>query len=723
MDELRQAFVQESGEQLEQMEDTLLLLEKNPADPEAINTLFRSAHTIKGAAGVIECDFIVRFTHTLENVLDVLRDGDIQVSPDLIALLLQCKDHLGALLSLVATDTPEPPQELEGQSERLAAQLKAYLPAQGGLPESVDAEPQVENLGGGEVGHDCWHISVRFGAEVMKHGMDPLAILRYLATLGEIAHITTLVDKIPPAVEMDPEACYLGFEIELRSGADKASIERVFDFVRDECLLKILPPYAKVAEYLLLIESLPEDTLRLGEILVKSGALTEEELAEGLAHQNLLARGPADAEAPPAKPPIGEILVDKQVVQKEIVEAAAAKQAQVSEKKALEARLIRVQADKLDQLINLVGELVIAGASAALLAQKSRDAALFEATSTITRLVDEIRDSALRLRMVQIGETFNRFHRVVRDVSKEMGKDIDLVITGAETELDKTVVEKISDPLMHLVRNAIDHGIEAKAARLEAGKPEKGTVRLNAFHESGSIVIQVGDDGGGLDKNRILAKAMEKGLVAEGTELAEEDIFKLIFEPGFSTAEQVTNISGRGVGMDVVRRNIESLRGSVHIDSAPGQGTTIAIRLPLTLAIIDGFLTGVGDAAFVVPLDLVEECIELTGDATSRDYLNLRGEVLPFLRLREQFGVPGQSHRRQSVVVVRYAGKRAGLVVDELMGEFQTVIKPLGPVFAQLRGIAGSTILGSGDVALILDVPNLIARTTSTAVERPALAS
>ncbi len=729
MDELKQAFVQESGEQLENMEDTLLLLEKNPADHEAINTLFRSAHTIKGAAGVIECDFIVRFTHVLENVLDVLRDGEIQVGPELIALLLQVKDHMGKLLAVVAADQAEPTQELDALSERLAAQLRHFLPVEAGLPEQIDeAETRVETLGGNDVGHDCWHISVRFGAEVMKHGMDPLAILRFLTTLGEIAHLTTLVDTLPPAAEMDPEACYLGFEIDLRSGADKTAIERVFDFVRDECLLKILPPYAKVSEYLQLIDSLPEDTLRLGEILVKCGALTADELAEGLAHQTLLGQAGVDPETElaPAQPPIGEILVDKRVVQQEIVEAAVAKQAQVSEKKSHEAKLIRVHADKLDQLINLVGELVIAGASAALLAQKSKDTAMFEATSSITRLVDEIRDGALRLRMVQIGETFNRFHRVVRDVSKEMGKDIDLVITGAETELDKTVVEKISDPLMHLVRNAIDHGIESRGARLEAGKPEKGTVRLNAFHESGSIVIEVGDDGGGLDKARILAKAVEKGLIAEGAELSDQDIYKLIFEAGFSTAEKITDISGRGVGMDVVRRNIEALRGSVHIDSAPGQGTTLAIRLPLTLAIIDGFLTGVGDAAYVVPLDMVEECIELTGEATGRDYLNLRGEVLPFVRLGEQFGVAGKTtatHRRQSIVVVSYAGQRAGLVVDELMGEFQTVIKPLGPVFAELKGIAGSTILGSGEVALILDVPNLIARTTASPVDRPILAA
>ena len=638
------------------------------------------------------------------------------MSGELSTVMLACCDHLGALLDVLAAGLPQPDAAVQARGDALLATLTAQFLG-GSLP--AEDERHIETSGGGVVTTDAWHLSVRFGPGVLKNGVDPLSLLHYLTSLGEITHLTTLADTLPAADAMDPECCYLGFEIGFQTRASKAQIEQVFDFVRDECTLHILPPHSKIDEYMQLIKESPEDPMRLGEILVYSGALTQAELDTGLAAQS---RAAVESDTLPPRP-IGAILVEQKVVHSELVEAAASRQTVISEKKTREARMIRVHADKLDQLIDLVGEMVIAGASTYLLAQRSGRSELIESTAVLRRLVENIRDSALQLRMVPIGETFNRFQRVVRDNARELGKTIDLVITGAETELDKSVVEKLGDPLMHLVRNAIDHGIEAKAARLEAGKPEKGTVRLNAFHESGSIVIQVGDDGGGLDKNRILAKAMEKGLVAEGTELAEEDIFKLIFEPGFSTAEQVTNISGRGVGMDVVRRNIESLRGSVHIDSAPGQGTTIAIRLPLTLAIIDGFLTGVGDAAFVVPLDLVEECIELTGDATSRDYLNLRGEVLPFLRLREQFGVPGQSRRRQSVVVVRYAGKRAGLVVDELMGEFQTVIKPLGPVFAQLRGIAGSTILGSGDVALILDVPNLIARTTSTAVERPALAS
>jgi two-component system chemotaxis sensor kinase CheA len=391
---------------------------------------------------------------------------------------------------------------------------------------------------------------------------------------------------------------------------------------------------------------------------------------------------------------------------------ALEKQRQIRDHKAQEAKFIRVSAEKLDELINLVGELVIAGAGASLLAQRSGDVALHESTSVVSGLVEEIRDGALKLRMVEIGETFNRFQRVVRDMSKELGKDIGLDISGADTELDKTVVEKIGDPLMHLVRNAMDHGIESAEARMAAGKPAKGSLRLNAYHDSGSIVIEVGDDGGGLKKERILSKAIERGIVSPGQSLSDNEIYNLIFEAGFSTAEQVTNLSGRGVGMDVVKRNIQALRGSVDIDSAEGRGTTVRIRLPLTLAIIDGFLVGVGKSAFVVPLDMVLECIELPEAdrraADTRNYVNLRGEVLPFVRLRDEFEVKTPAGKRENIVVVQYGGQKAGFVVDELLGEFQTVIKPLGTVFRHLRGISGSTILGTGEVALILDVPSLV---------------
>jgi two-component system, chemotaxis family, sensor kinase CheA len=320
----------------------------------------------------------------------------------------------------------------------------------------------------------------------------------------------------------------------------------------------------------------------------------------------------------------------------------------------------------------------------------------------------------MQLRMVKIGATFKRFQRVVYDVSRELGKDIALVVSGEDAELDKTVVEKIGDPLMHLVRNAIDHGIEAPPVRKACGKSATGTIRLDAYHDSGSFVIDVSDDGGGLNCDKILAKAVERGLIEPGRPLSEHEIYDLIFQPGFSTAEQVTNLSGRGVGMDVVKQNIKALRGSVAISSQPGNGTTISVRLPLTLAIINGFLVGLGKSMFVVPLEMIEECMELA--ERDLDYTNLRGSVLPFIRLRELFNLEAAGTGRENVVVVRSGGYRAGLVVDSLLGEFQTVIKPLSKMFSSVKCISGSTILGSGEVALILDVPTLLHQATQSAV-------
>jgi len=311
--------------------------------------------------------------------------------------------------------------------------------------------------------------------------------------------------------------------------------------------------------------------------------------------------------------------------------------------------------------------------------------------------------------MVQIGTTFRRFERVVRDVSADLGKDVALILTGSDAEVDKALVERIGDPLMHLVRNSLDHGIESPEERAAAGKPARGSLRLNAFHHSGSIVIEVIDDGKGLDRERILAKAVERGLVETGAGLPDQEVFALIFEAGLSTAEKVSNLSGRGVGMDVVRRNVADLRGTIEVESTLGVGTTMRIRLPLTLAIIDGFLVGVGDASFVIPLDRVTECVELPAGPHVRDCIDLRGAVLPFIRLRNLFGVAGEPARRQNLVVVEHAGQRTGLVVDQLMGEFQTVIKPLGALFRDVRGISGSTILGNGEAALILDVAMLVA--------------
>jgi len=653
LDQAQQTFIVEARELLQAMEQSLLQLENEPDDQDAIGAIFRAAHTIKGSAGLFGLAPIVGFTHIVEDVLDRLRDGDIAVDADLIALLLKCGDHMLELIDVVASRGEALTPAALQRGEALREALGVYHPLHATTADAVTAK-----AADGESAEVLWHISLRFGADVYRNGMDPLSFLRYLQTLGQMVQVDTLTDSIPALENFDPESCYLGFEIDLRSTASHATLNEVFDFVRDECEVQITA-----------VDEAPFNLASTGTELVTQAEPT---------HRS----------------------------------TAPQRVATASEAKPRDGNYVRVNADKLDELINLVGELVIASAGASLLARSCNHDPLHEATSTVSGLVEEILDGALHLRMIPIGDTFNRFRRVVRDVSQELGKDIDLLISGAETELDKTVVEKIGDPLMHLLRNAMDHGIESAEARRAAGKSSKGHLSLNAYHDSGSIVIEIADDGAGLNRERILEKAQERGLVASGAVLSDQEIYNLIFEAGFSTAEAVTNLSGRGVGMDVVKRNITLLRGTVDLDSRPGQGTVVRIRLPLTLAIINGFLVGIDQATYVIPLDMVQECIEL--DEPQRDssreqgYLDLRGEVLPLVHLRDHFNHEGPAARRQNVVVVRYAEHKAGLVVDDLLGEFQTVIKPLGKLFGALRGISGSTILGSGAVALILDVPALL---------------
>ena len=673
LDQAQQTFIVEAREQLQAMEESLLQLESDPEDDDAIGAIFRAAHTIKGSAGLFGLEPIVSFTHIVEDVLDRLRDGSVAVDPGLIAVLLKSGDHMLELIDVVANQgsTLQPPalaREME-----LCQILQEYQAP----PTAPDIRPtQAATTPATEPGEArLWHISLRFGRDVFRNGMDPLSFLRYLQTLGEIVEITTLTDTLPSLEEWDAESCYLGFELDVRSAAPYAALNEVFDFVREDCAIEI-------------------------------SAVDEPATPAGT---RLVAQGQEDSTESTAMVTTGELMADQRSTPR-----LPAQVADKGENKAKDGAYVRVNADKLDELINLVGELVIASAGASLLARTCNNDPLQESTSTVSALVEEILDGALRLRMIPIGETFNRFRRVVRDVSQELGKDIDLIISGAETELDKTVVEKIGDPLMHLLRNAMDHGIETAEARLAAGKPVKGHLHLNAYHDSGSIVLEIADDGAGLNRDRILEKAQERGLVAPGASPTDQEIYNLIFEPGFSTAQAVTNLSGRGVGMDVVKRNITLLRGTVDLDSQPGKGTVVRIRLPLTLAIINGFLVGIDQSTYVIPLDMVQECIELSEDdgVASREqgYLDLRGEVLPLVYLRDHFNHEGPASRRQNVVVVRYAELKAGLVVDDLLGEFQTVIKPLGKLFGALRGISGSTILGSGAVALILDVPALLSQ-------------
>ena len=626
LEQALQTFIAESRELLEDMEAALLAVGQTDDPSEAVNAIFRAAHTIKGSSGLFGLDDIVAFTHVAESVLDRVRNGELTLDGELVALLLACRDHIGALVDAAAGDAGAAADE---QGTGLLANLRDYLETG---PEAQEDEvgAVADEVADSEVpSRDLWHLSLRFGPNVLRDGMDPLAFLRYLERIGRIAGIAIMSDAMPDAEAMDPETCYLGFEIAFASAADKAAIEGVFEFVRDDLELRILPPRSRISEYLRLIRELPDDPVRLGEMLVRCGSVTAAELDAALDAQTVqMAQVPQVTQQA-----LGAILMEQGAAVAPVVEAALARQKQITDQRA-ENRSIRIDADKLDQLINQVGELIVAGAGIGLVAQRVRDDELKERAFLLASLVEAVRDSALQLRMVRIGATFSRFQRVVHDTAREIGKDIRLETSGGDTELDKTVVEKIADPLTHLVRNAIDHGIESADQRAARGKPAQGTVGLNAYHDSGSIVIEVSDDGGGLKRERILAKAIERGLVEADAQLSDQEILNLVFEPGFSTAEAITNLSGRGVGMDVVKRNIAELRGSVGIASTEGVGTTVTVRLPLTLAIIDGFQVGVGNSAFVVPLDMIEECVELAAEP-GHDYANLRGRVLPFIRLRE----------------------------------------------------------------------------------------
>jgi two-component system chemotaxis sensor kinase CheA len=711
LSEARGVFMEESREMLTQFEQSLLDLENDPGNAETLNAAFRAAHTIKGSSGLFGYKAVVAFMHEVEAVLDAMRVGTLSLDADASALLLRCCDQITTMLDQLgagAEDATPADPALFRELGALRGRTAGAAPAADATAEAeADAEP-------GEPGEGIWHLSVRFKPDALRDGFDPLSFIRYLARLGQVVDIFALDYAVPALEEIDPEGCYLGFEIRLRTSADRAAIAAVFEFAQEDCELTLLAPGVRVEEYLKLlgpVEAIGDDVPPLGEALVAVGALTRDELRGLLARQSAIAAEEGKA------PALGELAIAELATPPAVVKAAVDKQERAREQKREDARSIRVPADKLDRLINLIGELVIASSGAQMVAQQDGSTRFGEAAQRIAHLVEEARNGALQLRMVQIGETFARFQRVVRDTAKALGKEIRLEIHGGDTELDKSMVEQIADPLMHLVRNSIDHGIEPGEERVARGKGAGGTLQLNAFHDSGSIIIEVTDDGRGLDRDRILAKAIERGLVKDGAGMSDQDIWQLIFAPGFSTAAKVTDISGRGVGMDVVRRNIQALRGTVTLDTRPGQGTTTRIRLPLTLAIIDGFLVGVGKGDYIVPLETVVECIERP-DHTAIDragtagYLDLRGEVLPYLDLHRVFADGSEpAASRRSIVVVRTGARKVGLLVDRLHGEYQTVIKPLGRLLGGVRGIAGSTILGTGGVALILDVPALVDRT------------
>ncbi len=726
LDAALQTFYVEAQEHLESMENILLQMDEGECNNEMLNDIFRSAHTIKGSAGIFGLDHIVSFTHVVENTLDRARDNKFTIDSNLINILFKCRDHMQVLVKLSFDDF-----QLENEIQQLGIQLIENLAPWSDAPVlATEPEGASDNLStedeqpSSELDESqYWHISLRLSPDCLKNGMDPLSFIRFLSTLGEIKHIESLADNFPNLALFDPENLYFAYEIALLSNADRETIENTFMFVQDDSNIKIIPPNAKIEEYIQLIQNLPESNHRLGDILISCKALSQKSLDDALNQQS---RENNDSKHKVTdKQKLGEVLQQANAVPEQIIDAAIDKQNQ-SKASATPSKQIRIDSDRLDHLINLIGELVINQQRIDLLSSLTKDVLLNEAVEDFEDFTEQIRDAALSLRMIPIGGTFQRFKRLVRDTAQQLGKEIELTIKGAETELDRLMVEKLTDPLTHIVRNAMDHGLESIDQRLANGKPSKGQLMLAAYHDAGHIVIAISDDGNGIDKERVREKAIDKGIIHEGSTLTDNELFHLIFHPGFSTAEVVTNLSGRGVGMDVVKRNVEALQGNIEISSEQGVGSTFKIRLPLTLAIIDGFHVECKGTHFIIPQATIIECIDLAThtDIEGRHCINLRGDMIPYLCMEEVFNLSLSSntakesqsskvhvkdkYQRTELVIVQFGGELAGIAVDKLNGEIQTVIKPLGPIFKPLKGIGGSSLMGNGEIAFILDIPQLI---------------
>lgn len=698
LSQFQDSFFEEAAEHLTTIEDGLLQLEQRPEDLDLLNRIFRAAHSIKGNSGMFGLGTVGQFTHKMETLLDRLRNGQMSVTPDVADLLLRSTDCLKGLIDAAKGGPPVN----DAMIHRLGEELEACHGAPS--PSTVSA-PTITATSASTHGSQQHRYRILWTPPswLFQRGLDPARMIKELEDLGTIVSRSLDLTRLPPLVELDPESCYLSWTFELETVKEQSVIESVFDFVREDSLLTITEQTPKAHES----DSTPSDGPKpLGEILVESGVVSPESLNKALASQKRL----------------GEILVEQKAATPQQISQALQKQQQTEAaaqaRKGGDAASIRVDTGKIDKLINLVGELVITQSMLSSLGARfemSQLPVLIERVAQLERNTREIQERVMGIRMLPIGQVFNRFPRLVRDLASKNGKRIQLVMSGEETELDKTVIESIGDPLTHLVRNSADHGLETPDERAAAGKPEQGTVRLNAFHEGGSICITVEDDGRGLNKDKILAKAAKQGLVAESEKLSDDQIWALIFRPGFSTADKITDVSGRGVGMDVVKRNIEALGGTVSIRTAQGRGTTFSLKLPLTLAIIEGMTVRVGKELYIIPLVSIIESIQ-PKDCTRRslmeqaEMVSVRGHFYPVVRLYEAFGNEAEftDIEKAILVIVESEGERVAVMVDELVGQQQVVIKSLEKNFRKVHGVAGATILGDGTVGFILDVRGLL---------------
>ena len=656
-EQFKQSFREEAREILVDLEAALLELNERRGDLELVGRVFRALHTIKGSGAMFGFEDLATFTHNLENAFDEVRNGRLAVGSELVDLTLSALDQIRAMLEEGADGALEADpaacakilagvRRLTGkpgvEAKRTAAPLKA---ACGTAPVNATGEMRE------------WSIHFAPGPEFMLNGSNPLLLVRELRQLGDLA-VTASMAGVPQLGELDPERCYVAWDMVLGTRAGGDAIRDVFIFVEDNCELTIEP--------------------------ASSSATDSESNPSGCASE---------------------------IAARALDEPRASSGGRRNYDKADNAASLRVPAAKLDQFVNLVGELVTVQARLSELAARCDDPDVAAVSEEVERLTSSLRENSMNIRMLPIRATFEKFRRLVHDLARDLGKDVELTLEGADTELDKTVIDQLGDPLMHLIRNSMDHGIEPAATRASRGKRPTATIHLSARHSGASVLIGVSDDGGGIDAEAVRRRAIEKGLVAENVSLSEAETYALLFQAGFSTAKTVTDVSGRGVGMDVVRQRVDSLRGSIEVVSKAGVGTRVTLRLPLTLAIIDGLLVSVGEAFFVLPLANTLECIELTREdverANGKQMANVRGELIPYIRLRQHFDIRTKRPAIEQIMVVETEQGRYGFVVDQVLGNCQTVIKNLGRFYRHVQVVSGATILGNGMVALILDPERL----------------
>ncbi|MEA2099768.1 MAG: chemotaxis protein CheA [Campylobacterota bacterium] len=690
-----QLFMEDADEQLTFMENALVNMQEDGVNDEDVGALFRAMHTIKGTAGMFGFDDVVGFTHIAENLLSEVRSKTVELTVEMLELFLLTKDHTETLIQ-IASEHKNIDDELQIVNDELLLKLKACMP--GAVVEDTKSESSLElkTDNSSNVGESLWYIGINLREEFYTSGMDIINIISFLEDLGEIKSTVAATSDIPKLEDYKPLSAYMGFHIKLLSDSSYEDIEEVFEFILDDLELFIFKMDDE--ESLKKMIDLHHDKGAFKSFLIENKVFTQEQLEA------------PDSKIESVNKPTAEI--EEDVNANPLKKPINVKKSNEEHKPEKTNFSLRVDSSKVDQLINQISEMVIANAKIAQRADELDDVELTESTSVMSDMLEEVRSSVMDVRMVQVGDTFAKFRRIVGDTAKKIGKDINFTINGGETELDKMVVEKISDPIMHMLRNSVDHGVEMPDDRVTSGKDKTGNVILSAYPDAGTIVIEIKDDGKGLDKDAIVQKAINNGTLDPNHTLSDSEIYKLIFEAGLSTAKEVSDISGRGVGMDVVKRNIESLRGTVEIDSTLGEGSTFTIRLPLTLAIIDGFLIQSGETKYIIPLEMIQECIELSSaykeQMQGNEFINLRDSILPLLNIRRYLNEADSKTQRENIVVVRYGKYKMGLEVDELFGEFQTVIKPLGKVFEGVPGISGGTILGSGEIALIFDIPKLI---------------